>query len=422
MRAAAAGGAARSLRLGLVSTYPPRRCGLAAFSADLAGALIEAEPDMTVSVCAVDSGRLSYPPEVATTLAARDASDYPGAARRLAELGVDVVLIQHEYCIFGGPQGRYVLGLADELRRLGVPYLVTLHTVKSQPTRSEAEVLARLCRHAAMVTVFTPSAVDLATANGLVSRNRLAVVPHGVPEVMARGASAARVSPAVADVLTTSHRRRMLSTFGLLTPAKGVETAIWALGALVDRHPSVRYIVAGQTHPNHVGPAGRSYADTLRRHVTALGLADHVTFVDQFLELPDLAALLAGTEIHLTPYRSRDQISSGTLTFAVAAGCAAVSTDYHYARDLLKPDMGALVPPNDPTALARALDTLLSHPTALSRIRATNRRIGQQLTWPVVARNLVELIRMSAAQDVHSGRARRPVRRPRSQSALRQRR
>ncbi len=389
-------GSGRRLRLAIVSTYPPRRCGLATFAGDLFTALAAVAPDVAAVVCAVDHGARMYPAEVHATIRAEDAADYRRAARQLHLLGVDAVLIQHEYGIFGGPDGSYVLGLADQLRRLGVPYLVTLHTVLSQPSPGQAATLAALCRHAAAVTVFTPTAVRLATMHGYAPAERITVVPHGAPEeLMAPGEPVAQ-RPATAGALAEAAGRRVLSTFGLLSPGKGIDTAITAMAEVVRHHPDVRYLVAGATHPEHARVHGERHRDDLHRRVAALGLHDHVRFVDDFLTVGDLAALLRRTEIYLTPYHSRDQISSGTLTFALAAGCAAVSTDYHYARDMLTPD--TLVPPGDPHALARAVDRLLASPHAMARARAAARRTGAQLSWPAVARNLAALLRRTVRQ------------------------
>ncbi|HET8659870.1 MAG TPA: glycosyltransferase [Micromonosporaceae bacterium] len=374
----------RRPRLAMVSTYSPRRCGIATFSEDLRTALGEVAPDLAVSICAVERDALAHPDEVETVIRTDSPDDYRIAARRMAALGVDAVLIQHEYGIFGGDDGEYVLILAGELRRLGVPYLVTLHTVLSRPSAGQAATLRALCEGAQTVTVFSPTAVRLLERNDLVPADRVVVVPHGAPEILYSPPRSVR-SAALAAVLAEARRRPLVSTFGLIGPGKGIEAAIDALAAVARRHPDVLYVVAGATHPEQVRQHGERYRHSLLERVTELGLEENIRFVDDFLTEADLAALLGRTAVYLTPYPNREQISSGTLTFAVAAGCAIVSTDYHYARDLVSAEMGAVVPVEDPYAIATALNRLFGDGTLLSRARAASSRLGERLSWPAVA-------------------------------------
>ena len=206
-----------------------------------------------------------------------------------------------------------------------------------------------------------------------------------------------------AAILSTSHRhhdgseqmksRFMLSTFGLLSAGKGLETAIEALPLIVEHHPEVSYRIAGRTHPQVARREGERYRRMLERLVVDLDLRDHVVFDDRFLSIDELADLLAATDVFLTPYRNREQISSGSLTFAIAAGCAAVSTPYWYAEDLLASGAGQIVPFDDPRALAEAVCDLVEQPDALAAARAEARRIGSRLTWPSVASATARVLR-----------------------------
>ena len=179
--------------------------------------------------------------------------------------------------------------------------------------------------------------------------------------------------------------RLLLSTFGLLSAGKGLETAIEALPLIVERHPEVVYVIAGRTHPQVARREGEQYRLMLERLVVDLDLGDHVDFDDRFLSIDELADLLAVTDVFLTPYRNREQVASGSLTFAIAAGCAAVSTPYWYAEDMLASGAGRIVPFDDPPALAEAVCEFVEQPELLARARAESRRIGSQLTWPSVA-------------------------------------
>jgi glycosyltransferase involved in cell wall biosynthesis len=312
------------------------------------------------------------------------------------------VVIQHEYGIFGGPDGAWITGFASELTRRGVPYLVTLHTVLSSPSASQAGTLYRLCRNAAAVTVFTETARRLAVGTGIAPPDRIVHVPHGAPPPGAGG----EVRVEVERVLKRLEGKRLLSTFGLISPGKGLETAISALALVADRHPDVVYVIAGSTHPEVARQYGENYRDRLVRITQESGLEDRVVFLDMFLTDAEIAAVLDRTDIFCTPYRSREQISSGALTFAVAAGCAVVSTSYYYAEDMLADGAGLTVPPEDPEAYAAALDTLLADDERLQAARAAARTQGAALHWTAVARRFAGIARAAAARrprEVPSG-------------------
>ena len=384
-------------RIALVSTFLPRRCGLATFTDDLRTALCGVAPRWQIDICAVDRDGLAYGTEVTTVIRQDVPADYRRAARALADAGTDLVMIQHEYGIFGGHDGGYVLHLAAGLREYGVPYTVTLHTVPSRPTTGQAATLAELCRHAARVTVFTDTAGRLAVETGLVGRAALATVPHGAPDILRSFVDPDSVGPAARTALDRTADTRVLATFGLLGPGKGVEHAIAALPAVIARHPDVVYLVAGATHPEVARHTGEAYRQRLARLAADHGVSEHVHFLDAFLSASELAVLLARTHVFLTPYRSPDQICSGALTFALTAGCPVVSTDYRYARDLLAADgtgdpPGVLVPCGDVGALAAAVGDLLDDPDRWRRAGLAADSLGSRLTWPSVATRFADVI------------------------------
>ena len=403
------------IRLAIVSTYPPRRCGIATFARDLRTALAEVSADLDTTVCAVDRDGLAYarPSSTNGTSGTNHATDteaadgavshvirqddygaYRHAAADLDASGVDAVVIQHEYGIFGGPDGSWITGFAAELTQRGLPYLVTLHTVLSAPSASQAGTLYRLCRDAAAVTVFTETARRLAIDTGIAPADRIVHVPHGAPPPGRPGA----VRPEVARTLDELAGSRLLSTFGLLSPGKGLETAIEALALIADRHPDVKYLIAGSTHPEVVREHGENYRDRLARLTSESGLDDRVVFIDSFLTDAEIAAVLRRTEVFCTPYRSREQISSGALTFALAAGCPVVSTSYFYAEDMLASGAGITVPPGDPKAYADALHALLSDERQLRAARHAARTLGGALHWTAVARRFADITRTAAAR------------------------
>jgi glycosyltransferase involved in cell wall biosynthesis len=387
------------MRVAIVSTYQPRHCGIAVFSADLRAALLEADSSLAVEIVSITRGHpRSHPPEVVATIRQDVASDYGAAAAELGRVNVDVVLIEHEYGIFGGDEGRFVLKLANQLT---VPMVVTLHTVLANPSAGQARTLRALCQRAALIMVFTETARRMLAEQGLAELERVRVVPHGAPDELTQAAWADGVDEDIASSslqLPSLAGRTVLSTFGLISDSKGLELAIRALPSIVASHPEVLYLIAGQTHPEVLHKEGESYRLGLQRLVHDLDLCDHVWFIDRFLSINELAMLLARTDLYLTPYRSRDQIVSGALTFAVAAGCPVVSTPYFYAEDLLSSGAGRLVPIGDSPKLAAAVRDLLDSPAKLKAARAEARRVGADLTWASVGKATLELL-SEAAQE-----------------------
>ena len=377
------------MRAAIVSTYPPRACGIGTFAADVRGALLGVEGvDRVEKVVIVNEPSRPQRPGLVATIAQGVRGDYVRAARILGRLDVDVVLLQHEYGIFGGRDGEYVASLTEELSQ---PLVVTLHTVLSDPTPHQAKVLEGVCDQAQLVIVMTDTARELLVAGGTCSWEKVRVVPHGAPPVIARraGEYAARKMLREAgghdgdrDPLSASFS---LSTFGLISAGKGLEMAISALPAIVRRHPQVTYLIAGRTHPDIARREGERYRLSLEQAVLELGLEDHVEFDDRFLGIDEIADLLAATDVFVTPYRNRDQISSGALTFGVAAGCGVVSTPYVYAQDVLSSGAGTLVPFGDADALAEAVCHYIEEPEALQAARTEARRIGDSFAWPSVA-------------------------------------
>lgn len=384
------------MRVVIVSTYPPRACGLATFTSDLRGALLEADHTSEVLVAAVvDDGPAPAAPEVALTLRQHHREDYARAAADLGRLGADVVLIEHEYGIFGGDDGAHVLDLT---RALDLPHVVTLHTVLSRPSPGQAAVLAGLAAGAEELTVFTATAREALAGAGVVDHERITVVNHGAPARLLRRSGHDLQDPPGEPAAPTvgelrAHRgRRLLSTFGLLSPGKGIEVVLRALPEVVAAHPDVLYVVAGRTHPEVVRREGEGYRRALEELARDLGVDDHVLFLDRYLDIDEIHGLLARTVLFLTPYRSPEQVVSGVLTFAVVAGCPVVSTPYSYATELLSTGAGSLVPFDDPVALGDAVLHLLGDDVALRAAARAAHTLGTQLTWPAVGRETLKVL------------------------------
>ncbi len=385
------------MRAAIISTYPPRACGIGAFAADVRTALLGLDGiDRVEKVVIVNEPSRPQRPGLTATIAQAVRGDYARAARILSRLDVDVVLLQHEYGIFGGRDGDYVASLVEELSQ---PLVVTLHTVLSQPTPHQAKVLAALCRQAELVIVMTEAARRLLVEGGACPDGKVRVVPHGAPTILAQRARSyalERANGHDAPMRTTygaGEQRFLLSTFGLISEGKGLETVIEALPTIVERHPEVLYVIAGRTHPDVAHREGERYRLALEEAVIDLGLEDHVEFDDRYLSIEEIADLLAATDVFVTPYRQREQISSGALTFGIAAGCGVVSTPYWYAQDLLASGAGEIVPFADPAALAEAVCRYIEEPERLAAARAEARKIAARLAWPSVAEATATVLR-----------------------------
>jgi glycosyltransferase involved in cell wall biosynthesis len=397
LKALQIGGAPAGMRVAIVSTYPPRACGIGAFAADVRSSLIGLdEVESVAKVVIVDDPSRPQRPGVVATISQGTRGDYVRAARILGRRNVDVVLLEHEYGIFGGRDGEYILSLAEQLTQ---PLVVTLHTVLSQPTAHQAHVLETLCDHAELVIVMTRTALRLLVDNGTCAEEKIRVIPHGAPTLLVERAAAAEVPRGRDDRLRS---RFVLSTFGLLSPGKGIENVLRALPAIIDQHPEALYVVAGRTHPGVAQREGERYRLSLQQLVAELGLGSHVEFDDRFLAVDEIADLLSTTSVFVTPYLNREQTSSGALTFAIAAGCAVVSTPYRYAEDLLATGAGELVPFADPVALSAAVCRYIDNPALLSAARAEARRIGRTVSWPSVAAATAEVL--SDAMELTPGR------------------
>jgi glycosyltransferase involved in cell wall biosynthesis len=389
------------VRTAIVSTYPPRACGIGTFAADVRATLVGVDGvDGADFVAVVNEPSRPQRRGLLSTIEQGVRGDYVRTARMLGRLDVDVVLLQHEYGIFGGADGEYVLSFAEELAQ---PLVATLHTVLSEPTPHQLAVLSGLCERAELVIVMTDTAQRLLVGCGACPEEKVRVVPHGAPSrITARASTGAAAS---SGPYARTSDRVVLSTFGLISPGKGLETVIEALPAMIERHPEIVYVIAGRTHPDVAHREGERYRLMLERRVLELDLGEHVEFDDRFLSIDELSDLLAATDVFVTPYRNREQIASGALTFAIAAGCAVVSTPYWYAQDMLASGAGRLVPFDDAVALADAVCDYVEQPEALAAARVEARRIGSSLAWPSVAEATAAVL-----QEAHAlAPRRRPV-------------
>jgi glycosyltransferase involved in cell wall biosynthesis len=355
------------VRIGFVSTYPPRRCGIASFTSDLLGATRGHE---VVALEGTGPGH-DYPAEVHHRIRQDVRADYRGVARRLGAC-VDVASIQHEYGIWGGDDGEAVLDFVDAL---DIPAVSTLHTVLRRPTSRQRRILADLSRASAATVVMSRAAAALLTHEYGVDPSRIDVIGHGVPDLPLVPSHTIKPGLGLAG-------RKVILSFGLLGPGKGYELALEALPAVVAEHPDALYVILGATHPDLVRHEGERYRASLAKRARELGVADHVRFVDRFVEPDELFRWLQTADIFVTPYPNLDQIVSGTLSYAMGAGRAIVSTPYVYAAELLADGRGVLVAPNAPRELARAFTSLLGDDVERAALGRRAYEHSRRMVWP----------------------------------------
>ena len=324
----------------LIGNYPPRRCGIATFTADVREALVTADPTLVCDVIAMtDAGAsYAYPPEVGFTIRQQEPADYVAAATRITQARPDVVCVEHEFGIFGGHAGEHLLTLLEAIDR---PVVSTLHTVLEAPNDDQRRVFERLISRSSRLIVMAERGREMLRRVWGVDDAKIEVVPHGAPD-----RPLADTAPFKSDL--GFEGRELLFTFGLLSPNKGIETAIRAMPAIVAARPKALYAVLGATHPHLIANEGERYRDSLLALAAELGVADHVRLIDDYVETPQLLEYLQAADVYITPYLNREQITSGTLSYAAALGKPIVSTPYWHAEELLAEGRGRLVPFGDP--------------------------------------------------------------------------
>jgi len=367
-------------RLAIIGNHLPRHCGIATFTTHLAEALSTALPGVDSFVLAMnDAGRRhSYPSRVRFEIEEADIESYRRAADFLNVNQVDLLSVQHEYGIFGGKAGAHILTLLRELR---MPIVTTLHTVLSAPNPAQRAVIEELARLSSRLIVMSASGADLLRRVHGVSSEQIDLVPHGIPHVPVDVGSKERLGV---------DGKTVILTFGLLSRDKGIEHVIDALPAILAVHPDIVYIILGATHPHVVEHEGEAYRLMLEARGQQLGVAGSMIFHNRFVSQDELTEFLSATDIYITPYLQPEQITSGTLAYAVGAGKSVISTPYIYARELLAEGRGVLIPWRDSSAIAREVIALVGDPDRRRAMCARAAAYGVGMTWPAVGERYAE--------------------------------
>ena len=367
----------------VIGNYLPRRCGIATFTTDLVEGLSAQAPDMKIWAAAINDrpeGYL-YPDKVRFEISQNKLSDYGMASQFLNISQTDIVSVQHEYGLFGGPAGGHLLKLLGDLR---MPVVTTLHTVLKDPAPDYRDVMCRLSELSDKLVVMSHEASVFLKEIYAVPEDKIAFIHHGIVDTPF-------IDPSFNKDKFDVEGKKVLLTFGLLSPNKGIENVLRALPAVIEKHPDVVYIVLGATHPHILKSHGDAYRIMLQQLVRKLDLAAHVKFQNRFVEQKELWEFLGVADIYVTPYLNEAQITSGTLAYAMGAGKAIISTPYWYATEMLAEDRGRLVPFNDPDAMAAQIIDLLDNDVARHAMRKKAYVFSRDAVWKEVSNQYLQL-------------------------------
>ncbi len=371
------------MKIAYIGTYPPRECGIGTFTRNLYNSMImnpasrEAGKKTTNTsvegfIIALNDHEQTYdyPEEVKLTIRQEHQRDYLSAVKFINLSGADLCVLEHEFGIYGGHNGVYILPL---LHRLEIPLIVTLHTIIKTPSYNEKAILTEICKMASKIVVMSHKAIEFLTTIYNVDKRKIEYIEHGVPDIQFNKSQTKKEFHI--------ENKKVLLTFGFISRNKGIETVLKALPKVVDKHPDILYMILGKTHPNVLRYSGEEYRNYLQYLVKSLNLSQYVFFLNEYINQKELFKYLYASDIYVTPYLNEAQITSGTLSYAIGSGSAVVSTPYWHAIELLADGRGRLFNFNDPDELSSVLIELLDNPGALKTLREKAYNYGKTIKW-----------------------------------------
>ncbi len=379
----------RPLNVIYISSYIPRKCGIATYTKDLTNAINLLNSRSLAEILAINHSEehLEYPWEAKFKITHNDLSTYLSAAEYVNQSHADVVSLQHEFGLFGGECGEYILPFVEALE---VPLVTTFHTVVTDYTGKQAEILRRIAQKSSAIIVMMEDVAERLVEHYGIPHEKIVVIPHGVPDIPFNSAYAHKKKRKMSD-------RLVLGNINLLDTNKGIEYALEAVAEIKKTVPEVLYVIIGQTHPEVVKQNGEAYRNFLKKRVRELGIANNVRFVNEYLPLRELVDWLKTIDIYITPYLDPQQVTSGALAYAIGAGKACISTPYIYSKEMLSENRGVIIPFRDSKAIADAVLDLVQHPEKKEAIEANAYRFGRLMTWPNVAQSELNLFRAIVA-------------------------
>ena len=381
--------------IAVIGNYLPRLCGIATFTTDLVEAISAEYPDVNSWAVAINDrpDGYAYPEEVRFEINENKLSDYHTAAEFLSINHMDIVCVQHEYGIFGGPAGSHILKLLGELR---MPVITTLHTVLKNPTPDQREVMRKLSELSDKMIVMSRKAVEFLKEIYGIPDEKIAFIHHGIPDTPF-------IDPDFYKDQFGVEGKKVILTFGLLSPSKGIEYVLQALPAVKEHHPNIAYILLGATHPHVLQSYGEEYRIGLQQQVQKLDLQEQVSFHNRFVGLKELCEYLGCADLYITPYLEEAQITSGTLAYAMGTGKAVISTPYWYATEMLADGRGIIIPFKNSAAIAEQINNILDNDIARTAMRKNAYAYCRGAIWKEVARKYLALF-----SEVRANRAKAP--------------
>ncbi|RZJ78478.1 MAG: glycosyltransferase [Flavobacterium sp.] len=376
------------MKIAYISTYPPRECGLATFNQNLVNALSlnpSYNPQQSFVVAMNESENLdehAYPKEVKFVIRQQNQQDYIDAANFINESDIDTVIIEHEFGIFGGNSGVFLLSLINRLKK---PFITILHTVLKEPSFMQQTIIKEIALKSSKIVVMSKKAVLFLTSIYQIPKSSIKLIEHGVPDL----------EPILNNEVAQSElfkNRKVLFTFGLISRNKGLETMIKALPSIAAEHPEVLYVILGNTHPGVVKHNGEEYRDSLKALAKDLGVENNIAFVNKFVSEEELHQYLTACYIYVTPYLNEAQITSGTLSYAIGAGAAVVSTPYWHAQELLADNRGKLFDFKNDKQLAQIVNELLSDEHKHQQLKQNAYQYGLDLRWPAIGNVYINVL------------------------------
>ncbi|SMD11335.1 glycosyltransferase family 4 protein [Sporomusa malonica] len=365
--------------IAFLSTYPPRECGLATFTEDLVNE-IDKIPFIQPSVIAVVDKEGYTNSQVKRKLSQHDRTSYLLTAL-WANDNVDLLVIEHEYGIFGGECGEYILDLA---KRLKIPFIVTTHTVLLEPSPKQQAVLRELGRLSTKVVTMAESSIPILAGTYGIELEKLIFIPHGVPNMQVESREKLKINHGLQN-------KQVISSFGLISPAKGLEYGIEAVAKVVPDYENLMYLILGKTHPCVKESMGEKYRQSLMDLAQSLGVQDNIWFIDKYLTKEEVITHLHMSDMYLTPYLSKEQAVSGTLAYAMGCGRVIVSTPYRYAEEMLGGGRGMLGKFRDSDSIASCIRSVLANPVRKKEMEMKTLAVGRTMTWANVAAQYAEL-------------------------------
>jgi len=385
---------AQTKSIALIGSYLPRQCGIATFTADLASAILENSPGIDYSIVAMNDRAegYEYSDAVKFQISQDKLSEYRLAADFLNLRNPAAISLQHEYGIFGGRRGSFIIELA---RNLKSPLFTTLHTVLREPSAAEKKIIVQLSELSASLVVMSEHAADFLRKIYQVPETKINLIHHGIPDVPFLDPDPCKSKLGAGDNI-------VILTFGLLSPGKGIEFMIDALPDIVSSHPEVLYYVVGATHPHCKAESGEDYRLSLHHRAKELGVGDNIVFHDRFLERDELLEIIRAADIYVTPYLNEAQVVSGTLAYAVGAGKAVVSTPYWHAQEMLADGRGRLVPFKDSKAVTHEINQLLDFPEERLKLRRAAYEYTRTMVMKEMGRSYLALFSRAKAQHTRA--------------------